>query len=58
MFQLIRAKQTIPFMQYSKPAMWLSVLLIVGSLVTLSINCYWCALFLSFIVCNSEYSIG
>lgn len=38
MFELIRAKQTIRFMQYSKPAMWFSVLLIVGSLLTLSIN--------------------
>lgn len=38
MFELIRAKQTIRFMQYSKPAMWLSILLIVGSIVTLSIN--------------------
>jgi preprotein translocase subunit SecF len=38
MFELIKAKKTIPFMQYSKPAMWLSVLLIVASLVTLSIN--------------------
>jgi len=38
MLELIRAKQTIRFMQYSKPAMWFSVLLIVGSLVTLSIN--------------------
>lgn len=38
MLELIRAKQTIRFMQYSKPAMWFSILLIVGSLVTLSIN--------------------
>lgn len=38
MFELIRAKQTIRFMHYSKPAMWLSILLIAGSLVTLSIN--------------------
>ena len=38
MFELIRAKNTIRFMQYSKPASWLSILLIVGSLVTLSIN--------------------
>lgn len=38
MFELVRAKQTIRFMQYSKPAMWFSILLIVGSLVTLSIN--------------------
>lgn len=38
MFELVRAKQTIRFMQYSKPAMWLSILLIVGSVVTLSIN--------------------
>ncbi|MFT6985020.1 MAG: preprotein translocase subunit SecF [Psychromonas sp.] len=38
MFELIRAKKTIRFMQYSKPAMWFSILLIVGSLVTLSIN--------------------
>lgn len=38
MFELIRAKNTIRFMEYSKPAMWLSILLIVGSIVTLSIN--------------------
>ena len=38
MFELIRAKQTIRFMQYSKPAMWFSILLIVGSLLSLSTN--------------------
>lgn len=38
MFELIKAKQTIRFMKYSKPATWFSMLLIVGSLATLSIN--------------------
>ena len=38
MFELIRAKQTIRFMRYSKPASWLSILLIIGSLTTISIN--------------------
>ena len=38
MFELIRAKQTIRFMRYSKPAMFISILLIVGSLITLSIK--------------------
>ena len=38
MFQLIRTEKTFRFMQYSKPAMWLSVLLILGSVATLSIN--------------------
>lgn len=36
MFELIKAKQTIRFMKYAKPATWLSILLIVGSLVSLS----------------------
>jgi preprotein translocase subunit SecF len=36
MFQLIRAKQTIRFMRYSKPAMWFSLLLIMASVATLS----------------------
>ncbi|WP_028862941.1 protein translocase subunit SecF [Psychromonas aquimarina] len=38
MFELFRAKQTLRFMKYSKPASWFSILLIVGSLATLSIN--------------------
>jgi preprotein translocase subunit SecF len=38
MFELIRAKQTIRFMRYSKPAMLFSILLIVGSVATLSIK--------------------
>ncbi|WP_435237853.1 protein translocase subunit SecF [Psychromonas sp. PT13] len=38
MFELIKAKNTIRFMRYSKPAMMLSILLIVASVVTLSIN--------------------
>lgn len=38
MFELIKAKQTIRFMNYSKPASWFSIFLIVGSLLTLSIN--------------------
>ncbi len=38
MLELFKAKQTVRFMQYSKPAKWFSILLIVGSLVTLSIN--------------------
>lgn len=36
MFELIKAKQTIRFMKYAKPAGWLSILLIVGSLASLS----------------------
>lgn len=38
MFELVKAKQTIRFMNYSKPASWFSIFLIVGSLLTLSIN--------------------
>ena len=38
MLELFKAKQTVRFMKYSKPATWFSILLIIGSLVTLSIN--------------------
>ncbi|WP_372882245.1 protein translocase subunit SecF [Psychromonas sp.] len=38
MFELIKAKNTIRFMHYSKPASWLSILLIVASLGSLSVN--------------------
>ncbi len=38
MFELIKSKTTIRFMRYSKPATWFSVLLIVGSLFSLSTN--------------------
>lgn len=36
MFEIIKSKQTINFMKYSKPATWLSALLIVISVVSLS----------------------
>ena len=36
MFELIKSKQTISFMKYAKPATWLSILLIVISLGSLS----------------------
>jgi len=38
MLELFKAKNVIPFMKYSKPASWFSMLLVVASLVTLSIN--------------------
>jgi preprotein translocase subunit SecF len=38
MFEFIKATKTIRFMDYSKPATWFSILLIVGSLASLSIN--------------------
>jgi preprotein translocase subunit SecF len=38
MFEFIKATKTIRFMEYSKPATWFSILLIVGSLASLSIN--------------------
>jgi len=38
MFEIIKTKQTLNFMKYSKPATWLSMLLIVISIGTLSIN--------------------
>ncbi|PKH01692.1 protein translocase subunit SecF [Psychromonas sp. MB-3u-54] len=38
MFELIKSKKTLPFMQYSKPASWLSMFLIVASVAVLSIN--------------------
>lgn len=36
MFEIIKSKQTINFMKYSKPATWLSAILIVISVVSLS----------------------
>lgn len=38
MLELFKVKETVRFMKYSKPATWFSILLIIGSLVTLSIN--------------------
>ena len=38
MFELIKAKQTIRFMRYSKPATWFSLVLVIASLVTLTTN--------------------
>lgn len=38
MLELIKAKQTIRFMHYSKPATWLSLVLIIASLATLTTN--------------------
>ncbi|ABM03952.1 protein translocase subunit secF [Psychromonas ingrahamii 37] len=38
MFELIKSKKTLPFMQYSKPASWFSMFLIVASVAALSIN--------------------
>ena len=38
MFELFKATSPIRFMKYSKPATWLSMLLIIGSLASLSIN--------------------
>lgn len=38
MLELIKAKQTISFMKYSKPATWISLLLVLISLGSLSIN--------------------
>ena len=38
MFELFKAKNTIRFMKFSKPATWFSMLLVVASLTTLSIN--------------------
>ena len=38
MFELFKATSPIRFMRYSKPASWLSALLIIGSLASLSIN--------------------
>lgn len=38
MLELFKAKNTIRFMKYSKPATWLSILLIIASIATLSIN--------------------
>ncbi len=38
MFELIKAKQTIRFMRYSKPATWFSLVLVMASLVTLTTN--------------------
>ena len=38
MLELFKAEKTLRFMRYSKPASWLSMLLVVASLTTLSIN--------------------
>lgn len=38
MFELFKAKKTLRFMHYSKPASWFSILLILGSFAVLSIN--------------------
>ena len=38
MFEIIKSTKIIRFMDYSKPATWLSIFLIVGSLASLSIN--------------------
>ena len=38
MFELFKVKNTIKFLKYSKPASWLSMALIAGSILTLSIN--------------------
>ena len=38
MFELIKAKNTIRFMQYSKPAMWVSIVMIIASIASLSTN--------------------
>ena len=38
MLELFKAKNTIRFMKFSKPATWFSMLLVVASLATLSIN--------------------
>ncbi|WP_022940618.1 protein translocase subunit SecF [Psychromonas hadalis] len=38
MLELFKAKNTIRFMKYSKPATWLSALLIIASIASLSIN--------------------
>ena len=38
MFEIIKSTKIIRFMDYSKPATWFSILLIVGSLASLSIN--------------------
>lgn len=38
MFELIKSKKTLRFMQYSKPASWFSILLIVASFAALSVN--------------------
>ena len=38
MFELFKGTTPIRFMKYSKPATWLSMLLIVGSIASLSIN--------------------
>jgi len=38
MFELIKTGKTFRFMQYSKPAMWLSLLLILTSVTTLSVK--------------------
>lgn len=38
MLELFKARETVRFMKYSKPATWFSIFLIIGSLVTLSVN--------------------
>jgi len=38
MFELFKSKKTLPFMYYSKPASWFSMLLIVASFAALSVN--------------------
>jgi preprotein translocase subunit SecF len=38
MFELFKAKKTLRFMHYSKPASWFSILLILGSFAVLSVN--------------------
>lgn len=38
MFELIKTKQTIGFMKFANPATWLSMILVILSVVTLSIN--------------------
>ncbi|MFQ3175316.1 MAG: preprotein translocase subunit SecF [Psychromonas sp.] len=38
MFELIKSKKTLRFMEYSKPASWFSMFLIVASVAVLSIN--------------------
>ncbi|MDN2663131.1 protein translocase subunit SecF [Psychromonas sp. 14N.309.X.WAT.B.A12] len=38
MFEIIKTKQTIGFMKFANPATWLSLFLVLASIVTLSIN--------------------
>jgi len=38
MFEIIKTKQTIGFMKFANPATWLSLILVILSVVTLSIN--------------------